>query len=102
MCLSAKGHGPIIRGAGLAKVQEYIRHRELREKQILAALKTAADKSGWCSSWTLMREVYRDASPALPLLIQAAAQGSTVHHLEKLDQDGAVESRWPDLWRLKA
>ena len=78
-------------------MKEYIHHRELREQQLLAAMAPG----GWVSSWALMRAVYRDTLPQMPLLIQGAAQGSTLHHLEKLAKDGVVEARWPDLWRLR-
>ena len=94
----------MIKNTGVAKVTEYITHREEREGQIMAALQAVPCKGkgqggGWVSSWALMRAVYRDSLPAMPLVIQAAAQGSTLHHLEKLCAEGAVQSRWPDLWR---
>lgn len=90
----------MIRDTGVAKVTEYISHREEREAQIVAALRAVrGEGQGWVSSWALMRAVYRASLPAMPLVIQAAAQGSTLHHLEKLRAEGGVQSRWPDLWR---
>lgn len=94
------GHGPIIHNTGIAKVKEYISHRELRESQIMKVLRAKAMSGQYSSSWQLMREVYKDSLATMPWLIQGSAQGSTLHHLEKLRKDGAVESKWPDLWRI--
>lgn len=44
------GHGPIIKDA-LGKVDEYIRHRQTREDQILSLLKESPNK--WFSSYEL-------------------------------------------------
>jgi glyoxylase-like metal-dependent hydrolase (beta-lactamase superfamily II) len=48
------GHGPVVKNA-VAKVKEYIAHREKRSEQILAALR-ASKKSK--SSAELVQEIY--------------------------------------------
>ncbi len=91
------GHGPVIRNGGIDKVDEYIKHREIREQQVLACL---TESQGWMSSWMIMKTVYKQDIPKMPFIIQLSAQNSAVHHLEKLSTENRVERRWPDLWRI--
>jgi hypothetical protein len=110
------GHGPVIHSGGLAKVDEYIRHRELRDRQILDFLETVARRQQhaqqqpqghsaaaapvWVSSWSVMCAVYADSLKSMPLTIRLAAQNSAVHHLEKLVAERRVKFCWPDLYRV--
>lgn len=48
------GHGPVVKNA-VAKVKDYIAHREKRSEQILAALR-ASEKSK--SAAELVQEIY--------------------------------------------
>ena len=90
------GHGPVILNGGIAKVDEYIKHREIREQQVLSSL---AESPAWISSWMIMQSVYKQDIPKMPFIIQLSAQNSALHHLEKLLAEGQVERSWPDLWR---
>lgn len=91
------GHGPVITNA-LEKIDEYIQHRNLRERQIVELLnKLRAEGTsglGWISTWSLVGEIYGE----LPLFIKFSAQWNLSHHLEKLKIEGRVEQRW-GLWR---
>lgn len=98
------GHGPVIPTGGLAKVEEYIRHREQRDRQILDFLERLAREGGdgvWASSWNVMCAVYADSLKVMPLTIRLAAQNSAVHHLEKLVTERRVTFCWPDMYRVE-
>ncbi len=73
-------HGPVIEDAQ-AKIQEYLDHRMLRERQILEALGAGARTIP-----EMVKVIYADVSPAL----HAAAAMSVHSHLRKLKQDGRV------------
>jgi glyoxylase-like metal-dependent hydrolase (beta-lactamase superfamily II) len=73
-------HGPAIDDPG-AKLREYIEHREMRERQILAAL--AASPS---SIPALVATIYADVDPKL----HAYAAMSVEAHLLKLEREGRV------------
>jgi hydroxyacylglutathione hydrolase len=85
-------HGPVIDDAR-ARIQEYIDHRLLRERQIL---RTLAD--GPATIPDIVSRIYADVSPAL----HAAAGLSVASHLAKLRQEGiarelvssGAEPRW--------
>ena len=98
--------------AVIEKVDEYIAHREERERQIVDYLQTAgacssgntsgrhlpsasACQSRWRSSWEIMSAIYPST---LPVIIKVSAQHNVQHHLSKLEMDGEVTSAWPDLW----
>ncbi|MBI1846609.1 MAG: beta-lactamase-like protein 2 [Candidatus Rokubacteria bacterium] len=81
-------HGPVIEDAK-GRIEEYIEHRLMRERQILDAL--------WAGTTTipdLVRAVYADTIP--PALHQMAGQ-SVASHLKKLAREGrAREEVVPD------
>jgi glyoxylase-like metal-dependent hydrolase (beta-lactamase superfamily II) len=118
------GHGPVIRDTALEKIDEYILHRDAREEQIVrilgcrdaptahchetgghrhADVAVPSSEPGrshareWHASWDIMCQMYGH----LPFIIQVSAMHNVSHHLEKLQQEGRVETRWPDLWRAK-
>lgn len=85
-------HGPAIEDAP-AKIQEYIDHRLMRERQILQAL-----GDGLTTIPEMVARIYTDVSPAL----HGAAAMSVQSHLLKLKKEGRVReevipgqpSRW--------
>jgi glyoxylase-like metal-dependent hydrolase (beta-lactamase superfamily II) len=79
--LMLPGHGPLI-GKPEAKIKEYIEHRRLREKQVLAALGKGRNTIG-----DITEMIYVDVSPAL----QRVAEFSVQAHLEKLIKEGRVK-----------
>ncbi len=98
------GHGPVIESP-LSKIDEYIHHREVREKQILRALQKQLHKehlhaveSSWVTSWDLVDIVYGP----LALFVKVSAQHNVTHHLHKLQTEGSVVHKWPDMWSARA
>jgi len=80
-------HGPVIRNPK-EKIREYIAHRELRERQILAAL---AD--GPLEAMGIVKKIYVD----VPEYLHPAAANSVRSHLKKLERESRVtehEKRW--------
>jgi ribonuclease/clavin/mitogillin len=80
-------HGPVIHNAR-QKILEYIAHRELRERQILAAL-----SYGPLDVMGIVRQIYSD----VPGFLHPAAAQSVRSHLRKLLSEGRVqehETRW--------
>lgn len=87
-------HGPVIED-GPAKIQEYIDHRLMRERQIIEAL-----GDGLCTIPEMVARIYVDVSPAL----HGAASMSVQSHLLKLKKEGRVReesvSGQPSRWTL--
>ena len=79
----------------LAKIQEYIDHRLMRERQILEAL-----GDGLHTIPEMVARIYVDVSPAL----HHAAGMSVNSHLVKLEREGRVSEEVvpnaPSRWRL--
>lgn len=78
--LIAPGHGPVIRDPE-GKIEEYVRHREKREEQLVHAL-----ERGPGTVEELVARVYADVDPTL----HGLAQGSVEAQLVKLAADGKV------------
>jgi ribonuclease/clavin/mitogillin len=81
-------HGPVIRNPR-QKIQEYIAHRELRERQVLDALAAGAP----FAPMELVKKIYID----VPEFLHAAASNSVRSHLKKLRNEGRVvehDGRW--------
>ncbi len=74
-------HGPCIED-GRAKIQEYIDHRRARDQQILAAMRSGAERVP-----AIVAIVYA----AYPQALHAAAGQSVTSHLLKLEREGRVE-----------
>jgi glyoxylase-like metal-dependent hydrolase (beta-lactamase superfamily II) len=75
------GHGPVVLRA-LAKLDEYLDHRTMREEQILTALGDA-----WRTPEELVTEIYWDYPPELH------AARSVLAHLLKLEVEGRADKR---------
>lgn len=78
----APGHGPLLSDPR-AKLDEYIEHRLMRERQIIAQL-----QSGPQTVEQLVAEIYKDVDPKL----HGAAAWSVNAHLKRLERAGKV--RW--------
>jgi endoribonuclease LACTB2 len=74
-------HGPVIRD-GVAKVREYIAHRNQREREIVAAL-----EAGLSAIPDIVARVYA----AYPVALHAPARASVCSHLFKLEREGRVQ-----------
>jgi glyoxylase-like metal-dependent hydrolase (beta-lactamase superfamily II) len=83
--LICPGHGPWVTDPA-AKLAEYVEHREMRERRLLAAL-----ERGERSKEALLAEAWNDVPeqlrPAAALVMEA--------HLQKLDAEGRLPA---DLW----
>ena len=77
------GHGPVVLRA-VAKLDEYLEHRAMREDQVLAAL-----GDGWRSAEELVAEIYADHPPE----VHELAARSVLAHLLKLEAEGRAEKR---------
>jgi glyoxylase-like metal-dependent hydrolase (beta-lactamase superfamily II) len=75
------GHGPLITDPA-AYIDSYIRHRNEREQQIVAALA----EGGATTSWDLMLKIYTDIDSRL----RRAADNNVRSHLRKLEKEGRV------------
>jgi hydroxyacylglutathione hydrolase len=74
------GHGPVI-DRPREYILAYIRHREMREEQILAIL-----RQGVRDVPTMVKRIYAD----LPQGVHGLAQQSVLSHLIKLEREGIV------------
>lgn len=77
------GHGPVVLDA-TAKLDEYLAHREERERQVLAGLASA---SGPRTPEELVSEIY----VGYPAELHPLAARSVLAHLLKLEAEGRVE-----------
>ena len=92
------GHGPVLRNdSAVAKIEEYVRHRNLREHQILELLE---ERGTFLSSWEIVQTLYPVQQYSLVLRI--AAQVNITHHLVKLHCEDRVIKTWPDQWAMKS
>jgi glyoxylase-like metal-dependent hydrolase (beta-lactamase superfamily II) len=91
------GHGPVLRNEALQKIEEYIKHRNSRELQILKELQSLPPGT-WETSMALVGKVYG----ALPLGVIVSAQANLLHHLCKLKKEGKAAFKEPDLWSLSS
>jgi len=81
--LICPGHGPWIEDPA-AKLAEYVEHREMRERRLLAAL-----ERGERSREALLAEAWSDVPPEL----RPAAAMVMQAHLEKLEVEGKLPGR---------
>jgi glyoxylase-like metal-dependent hydrolase (beta-lactamase superfamily II) len=83
--LICPGHGPWVTDPG-AKLAEYLEHREMRERRLLAAL-----ERGERSKESLLAEAWSD----VPTELRPAAAFVMEAHLQKLAAEGLLPA---DLW----
>jgi len=81
--LIAPGHGPWITDPA-AKLAEYVEHRELRERRLVAALET-----GERSRAALLTMVWDD----VPVELLPMAAMAMEAHLEKLEEEGRLQEK---------
>jgi len=112
------GHGPIIYNNATERVEQYINHRNEREREILSILSNKerererenqmrmTDKlierkriEYWKTSWNLVRVIYGES---IPTVLKFSAQHVIQLHLNKLKKENKIEYNWPDLWRMKS
>ena len=84
--LICPGHGPWVTEPG-DKVREYIEHKLMRERRLLAALERGERSRG-----ALLDEVWDDAPPEL----RQAAEAVMAAHLEKLRIEGRLDAELTD------
>ncbi|KAK4228185.1 hypothetical protein QBC38DRAFT_454564 [Podospora fimiseda] len=101
------GHGLEVRD-GKSKIEEYLRHRQLREDQVVQRLMRGSQNQqevnvkGGEKSWTLMelvRSIYQDVADTL----HPAAAGGLLQILMKLEREGrvvVVQGEEEERWRL--
>jgi ribonuclease/clavin/mitogillin len=100
------GHGPVIDN-GPSKIAEYIKHRQLREDQVIQVLKTArfveganasaTDPNEW-TSMDIVKIIYKD----VPENLYLPANGGITQILLKLEEeDKVVENLKTGGWRLQ-
>jgi len=80
-------HGPVIRNAK-QKIREYIAHRELRDRQVLNAIKDEP-----LEVMAIVKKIYTD----IPVFLHPAAAQSVRSHLRKLRNEKRVvqhENAW--------
>ncbi len=75
------GHGAIVNDPR-ERLQQYIDHRDQRERQVLKAL--AGGKQ--LTSWEIMETIYQDVNPRL----RSAADGNVRTHLAQLQEEGRI------------
>lgn len=100
------GHGAVIED-GPSKILEYIKHRQLRENQVIQVLKSTREKpevqvtGGEPDDWTSMeivKVIYKD----VPENLHLPAQGGIRQILYKLlEEDKVVEDPATERWRIK-
>jgi glyoxylase-like metal-dependent hydrolase (beta-lactamase superfamily II) len=100
------GHGAVIED-GPSKLLEYIRHRQLRENQVIQVLKSSKTSPGVeadvnkVDDWTSMeivKIIYKD----VPENLHIPANGGIVQILQKLaEEEKAAEDSKTGRWRLR-
>jgi glyoxylase-like metal-dependent hydrolase (beta-lactamase superfamily II) len=75
------GHGPVVL-RGVAKLDEYLEHRAMRERQVLGAL-----EEGPRSIEELVAEIYAEYPPE----VHDLASRSVLAHINKLEAEGRVD-----------
>lgn len=92
-------HGPVLPD-GPGKIAEYIRHRHMREEQVVQALRLQMADGGDSTYWTameLVKVIYHDVEESL----HQAAEGGVRQVLEKLEREGKI-SRHDHGWKLRS
>lgn len=80
------GHGPVVEDA-INRVKTYIEHRKTREKYILDAIPRTDNEA--IGIRDIVIKVYKD----IPEHLHGAAAVNVGHHIQKLIEDGLVQSK---------
>ena len=102
------GHGPPVDDAA-AKIDEYIRHRTMREEQVAAALpRSAARRPGSTTTIPLIGaqifegktslQITQAVYPGLHWKLLFAAHSNVRNHLRKLAREGRARESGLGLW----
>ncbi|KAJ9097356.1 hypothetical protein QFC19_006824 [Naganishia cerealis] len=96
------GHGPLIEGqtSSIAKIEEYINHRNEREQQILSVLQEKTKAPSSSATAVTTREIVEVLYAGLGVGVFIAATKPVVAHLKKLEDDGKVVRDPDGKWRL--
>lgn len=86
------GHGPVI-ADGRSKIEEYIKHRQQREEEVLKVLRDAGAPR---TARDLVKIIYKD----VPENLHDAAERGVVQILEKLRKEGKVEKTDDGKWQI--
>ncbi|EKD14207.1 uncharacterized protein L3040_003653 [Drepanopeziza brunnea f. sp. 'multigermtubi'] len=98
------GHGAVVEG-GPSKIIEYIKHRQVRENQVIQTLKsrkspaieTRNELDGW-TTMELVKVIYKN----VPTNLHQAASGGILQTLRKLEaEEKVVKDANSERWRLK-
>lgn len=92
------GHGPVIQD-GVAKIKEYLEHRQQREDQVVELLKQRKSPNGWTSR-QIVEVIYKD----YPESLWVAAEHGIILHLSKLHEEHKVHKQNTadgDLWQWR-
>lgn len=91
-------HGPVVNDP-IERVTDYIKHRNQREEQIIAALQENSESA--LSSMDLVDIIYVGINPA----VKSAANKNVILHLNKLVKDDIIEcvevdgKKWKIRWK---
>lgn len=77
------GHGALVHDPR-ERLQQYVDHRNMRERQIVGALK----EGGQLSSWDIMLRLY----PEIDTRLRRAADNNVRSHLRQLEQEGRLKT----------
>lgn len=86
------GHGPVITD-GRSKIEEYIKHRQQREEEVLKVLRDAGAPR---TARDLVKIIYKD----VPENLHDAAERGVVQILEKLRKEGKVKKTDDGKWQI--
>ncbi len=77
------GHGPLVHDPR-ERLQQYVDHRNMRERQILAAMTEGSP----LSSWEIMLRLY----PEIDTRLRRAADNNVRSHLRQLEEEGRLKT----------
>eukprot|EP01097_Dermamoeba_algensis_P009802 TRINITY_DN7043_c0_g1_i1.p1 TRINITY_DN7043_c0_g1~~TRINITY_DN7043_c0_g1_i1.p1 ORF type:complete len:220 (-),score=44.90 TRINITY_DN7043_c0_g1_i1:76-735(-) len=94
------GHGPVVED-GRSRVRDYIKHRVLRENQILSILSSGTCKSNAETKKVAVEQILKVLYPEMTPQLTKAAESNILLHLYKLRDEGKVEYHPDSLsWQL--
>jgi len=92
------GHGPVIED-GKARVDEYMRHRQKRELEVLTVLDDLypENEGMGVTAMDIVKVVYKE----YPANLHTAAERGVRQILDKLESEGKVVKGNAERWRVK-